>query len=475
MLFNSYIYVLFFTGVLAAYWLLPHRAQNRLLLVASLVFYGTWNWKFLGLLFLSTGLDYVSALRIERGAAAHRKKWLLASLIGNLSILGIFKYYNFFAENVSALFAALGWQASWPLLNIILPVGISFYTFQTMGYTIDVYRGKFKAVTSPAELALFVSFFPQLVAGPIERASDLIPQIRQPRCFNREQFGLGFHLFMWGLFKKVFAADNLGRYIDQTLATPFDAGGAALYWAYLVFSVQIYADFAGYSDMARGTAKMLGFELTVNFRMPNFATTQVNVWARWHLTLTRWVRDYVYIPLGGNQVGSARTTLNRYISMGLIGLWHGANWHFLFWGWLNATWMTLEYAIGPYVRRVIHPATRAGKAFWMLVSWQIFQHIRIMNNGLFRYDNVGVVVEHYRRILTWEPGPVPFTFVFWLEKIGMYLVPLLLLEGYLFVRNDAKALWNSPWPVRAALYFAFFYLMTLYAHDGAQPFYYFQF
>ena len=334
MLFNTTTFLQFFLAFLFGYYLCRNKlaARNALIVASSYLFYGWWDYRFLVLLFFSTLLDYIAARRIETTTHPRaRTLWLLASITGNLGILGFFKYWNFFAESTAALCSSVGWTLHPFTLNIILPVGISFYTFQTMSYTIDVYRRRITAETNLITFASFVSFFPQLVAGPIERATSLLPQFRETRTITQADIETGIWLMAWGLFKKVVVADNLAPLVDQIFSgTP--AGGAVVTLGTLAFAMQIYGDFSGYSDIARGLARLLGFHLMVNFRTPYFAADLRDFWSRWHISLSTWLRDYLYIPLGGSRAGPARTATNLMITMTLGGLWHGAAVPFLLWG-----------------------------------------------------------------------------------------------------------------------------------------------
>jgi len=302
-----------------------------MLLVASYFFYGWWDWRFLFLIFISTLTDFVCGIKIHESDGIRKKKFVIISVVINLGILGFFKYWNFFSDSLGSLLSQLGLHPGFPTLHIILPVGISFYTFQTMTYSIDIYRGKLSPTYSFMDFALFVSFFPQLVAGPIERAGNLLPQIEGKRNFDQGRFLRGIELFFWGLFKKVFVADNLGIMVDRIYGNP-ESTGMEYVIATWAFAFQIYGDFSGYTDMARGTAKCLGIELMHNFKQPYFAVNPSDLWRRWHISLSSWLRDYLYIPLGGNRKGKIRTYINLMITMLLGGLWHGAAWNFVIWG-----------------------------------------------------------------------------------------------------------------------------------------------
>jgi len=336
MLFNSLQFGIFFIIVFTLYLALKHRLQNRLLLVASYVFYGCWDWRFLSLIWISTIIDYVCGLKLDQSQNQHlRKRFLMISIVANLGMLGVFKYFNFFADSFRDLASTVGWQVDPVTLSVVLPVGISFYTFQTMSYTIDVYRREMKATNQFWDYALYVAFFPQLVAGPIERAKRLLPQVLSPRKLEWEKIKSGLVLFGWGLFKKVVIADNMARIVNAVYSQGEGVAGSHVWIATYAFAVQIYADFSGYSDMARGLAKMLGFDLMVNFNLPYFAKNPSDFWRRWHISLSTWLRDYLYIPLGGNRKGRFKTSLNMMITMVLGGLWHGAAWTFVIWGFLH--------------------------------------------------------------------------------------------------------------------------------------------
>ena len=339
MIFHSLDFVVFFLAVVAIYWCLPHRAQNVLLLVASYFFYGYIHPWFLALIATTTVVDYWAA----RGMAAQpaRKRWFLgASLAVNLGMLGFFKYFNFFLDNVTALLHAAGLATSRPALAIILPVGISFYTFQELTYTIDVYRGRLQARTSLLDVATFVAFFPQLVAGPIERAGRLLPQVERPRTFSWPLARDAMFLILWGYFKKLVIADNVGVIANKVFS--LGAPGFTVLWAgVFAFGIQIFADFSAYSDIARGTAQWLGFDLMKNFDQPYLARGVADFWHRWHISLSSWFRDYVYIPLGGSRVGRAGQARNLMATFLLSGFWHGASWNYLLWGGFHGSLLVM--------------------------------------------------------------------------------------------------------------------------------------
>jgi len=340
MLFNSLEFALFLPLVFVFYWLTTNRnikAQNTLLLVASYFFYGWWDVRFLLLILLSSSVDFFIGQRLSNTKDQEiRKYWLWVSLFINLGILGVFKYYNFFAESFADAFTIFGATLQPTRLAIILPVGISFYTFQTLSYTIDVYRKKLKPTDDPLAFFAYVSFFPQLVAGPIERATSLLPQFSQKRNFDYHNATRGVVQIIWGLFKKVVIADNCAFIVQQIFTDYADYSGSTLVLGALFFAFQIYGDFSGYSDIAIGTARLFGFELKTNFSYPYFSRDVAEFWRRWHISLSSWFRDYLYIPLGGNRGNKIQTIRNILIVFLVSGFWHGANWTFIFWGLLHA-------------------------------------------------------------------------------------------------------------------------------------------
>ncbi len=338
MLFNSLEFVLFFAVVYGLYIVLTHRYQNALLLIASYFFYGWWDWRFLSLIAISTVVDYICGLKIAaESRPRQRKAWLTLSVVSNLGILGFFKYFNFFAENVDRILNVMGMSADWPVTTILLPMGISFYTFQTMSYTIDVYRGKLKPTRNFLNFAVFVSYFPQLVAGPIERASKLLPQVEQPRNIRYQQIRDGFRLILLGYVLKLIVAENMAPFTKELFNSPEDHHGLNVLFGLYAAAFQIYGDFAGYTNIARGISKLMGIELMRNFNQPYFAVNPSDFWGRWHISLSTWLRDYLYIPLGGNRGGKAMMYRNLMITMVLGGLWHGAALTFLLWGFFHGT------------------------------------------------------------------------------------------------------------------------------------------
>ena len=351
MLFNSLEYILFLPTVFILHWFIFNKnpkLQNVLILVASYIFYGWWDWRFLSLIFLSTVADYFVGLKIyDSQDDKVRKSYLWVSILFNLSLLGFFKYFNFFIDSWIDLLGSFGYeQKSVWTLNVILPVGISFYTFQTMSYSLDIYYKKLKPTKDFISFASFVSFFPQLVAGPIERASNLLPQILTRRVFKYEQGVQGLRLILWGMFKKVVIADSLGIRVDRIFENYQSMDGSVLLLGLVYFSFQIYCDFSGYSDIAIGTAKLFGIELMSNFKFPYFSRDIGEFWRRWHISLSSWFRDYLYIPLGGSKGGKWKSIKNIFIIFIVSGFWHGANWTFILWGLTHALLYIPLFLIG---------------------------------------------------------------------------------------------------------------------------------
>ncbi|MEW4924992.1 MBOAT family O-acyltransferase [Algibacter sp. 2305UL17-15] len=338
MLFNSIDFAIFLPIVFSMYWLIKnYKLQNLLIILASYIFYGWWDWRFLSLIIFSTLVDYFVGLKISKEKnEVNRKFFLWGSILVNLGFLGFFKYYNFFIDNFTTAFSFFGSNISPTSLNIILPVGISFYTFQTLSYTIDVYKNKIKPTEDFFAFAAFVSFFPQLVAGPIERASNLLPQFYKKRSFKYDKAVDGMRQILWGLFKKIVIADNCAQLANEIFQNHSDLNGSTLVLGALFFTFQIYGDFSGYSDIAIGTARLFGFNLMQNFAFPYFSRDIGEFWRRWHISLSSWFRDYVYIPLGGSRGGTWVTIRNIFIIFLVSAFWHGANWTFLAWGFLNA-------------------------------------------------------------------------------------------------------------------------------------------
>ena len=370
--FVSTTFLQFFGVFLLLYVLVVRRrtARNVLILAASYFFYGCWDWRFLSLLIFSTLVDYGVAIRLEAtDRPAARRGWVGISLAVNLGLLGFFKYAGFFADSLSILAARVGWHLDSFSLDVVLPVGISFYTFQTLSYTLDVYRRRLPAERDILCFAAYVAFFPQLVAGPIERATNLLPQFRATRRVTWSDAGEGWGLVLRGFFKKVVIADQLAPVVELAFGTP--SGPLPLALGTVAFGLQIYGDFSGYSDIARGIARWLGFDLMVNFRQPYFATSLRDFWSRWHISLSTWLRDYLYIPLGGNRGGTARTLRNLLLTMALGGLWHGAAWTFVVWGLWHGLGLAVSRLAGE--RRLPVPLAWLATQLFVLAGWTLFR------------------------------------------------------------------------------------------------------
>jgi len=402
MLFNSVAFALFLPVSLAIYWLLrtPKR-QNAFLVAASIFFYGWWDWRFVSLILLSAATDYVCALAIERRRerGGTGRFWLGASLAINLGMLGVFKYYDFFVASAADLWRVLGWRPD--LLHVVLPIGISFYTFQTLSYTIDVYRGRFEARRSLVDVVAYVSFFPQLVAGPIERAASLLPQMERPRSLTPDGLRLGLMLMLTGFVKKLVIADGIAPVVDWYYAAA-GAGGPVhpehTLLACYAFMFQIYGDFAGYSDIARGAARLMGFDLVVNFRQPFFAPRYAEILNRWHISLSTWLRDYLFVPLGGSRHGRARTLFNLALVMLIAGLWHGASWTFAAWGAMVGTLLVADHLIGgPPVSEWSVP----GRVFGCVLTFSLWG----LGAIFFRGESIDV---SWRMVESLAVGPLPF-------------------------------------------------------------------
>ena len=475
MLFNTPQYFFFFCFTLLAYYALPHRKQNLLLLALSYVFYGSWDWRFLSLLWLSTVIDYVAGLKIHRARELQRPRAMRAALLlsvgGQLIILGFFKYYNFFADSLMAMLDRFGMHPSLPLLHVVLPVGISFYTFQTMSYTIDIYRGAFTPTRNFVDFALSVAFFPHLVAGPIQRARSLIVQIERPRIVTCDYWERGLTLFAIGLIRKVAIADPAGALADAYFANPAAYTSVPLACGLFLYGFQIYNDFAGYSEMARGSANLMGFDLMRNFRHPYFARNISDFWQRWHISLSTWLRDYLYIPLGGNRRGPVRTRVNLMITMLLGGLWHGASWNFVIWGGLHGTYLVGYHSWREWrARHGITGDSREASALGAVAS-AIGVYVLVTFTWLFfRSHDMATTSAYLAGLFSFQPGGEGA------------IVPVLVLALMTMCIDVPQALSENEhmlveWrpAVRAAFVAAGLLLLLLSGNVGNEPFIYFQF
>jgi len=470
MVFNSLNFLVFFLVVYSLYLALPRRGQNVLLLVSSYFFYGCWDWRFLSLIFISTVIDYAMGLAIDQAEENHRRRKiaLLISVCTNLGILGFFKYFNFFSENLVVLLQQMGITAPVRHLNIILPVGISFYTFQTMSYTLDIYRRQMRPTRSFLDFATFVAFFPQLVAGPIERASRLLPQIQNSRIITREGVKSGVWLIFWGLFKKCVIADNLAVIVDGAFSGGSPTGAVSLMATY-AFAFQIFCDFSGYSNIARGLARCMGIELMVNFNNPYFALNPKDFWGRWHISLSTWLRDYLYIPLGGSQRGRRRTYINLVLTMLLGGLWHGAAWTFIVWGALHGLFLIIYHA---WAERFSPRGTvDSGRLLWLRRVWMF--HLVCLGWLFFRADSMGQAGSMLRGVFTnfaWNVDAANM-----LVSLILFCLPLWLVQGLQIKSDDLAAPLKLSLFPQVLLYTVMILMFLALGNTGGGAFIYFQF
>jgi D-alanyl-lipoteichoic acid acyltransferase DltB (MBOAT superfamily) len=466
-LFNSFIFLAFFAAFYPVHLLLQrfHRAQNYWLLAGGYVFYGYWDLRFLALLIGSTTADFFIGRAIGRTERPGARRWLLvASLIVNLGVLGFFKYFNFFEANFVALLRSVGIAADPITLSIVLPVGVSFYTFQSIGYIIDVYRGHVAPIRRLDDYALFVAFFPQLMAGPIERAGHLIPQVMGPRRIEAAQVQAGLALLLLGYFKKVVVADHVAAIADAVFNGHEQYRGMDLTVAALAFTVQIYADFSGYSDIARGLAKLLGFDLMVNFKLPYFAASPSEFWQRWHVSLSTWLRDYLYIPLGGNRGGELRTIRNLILTMLLGGLWHGAAWNFVLWGGFHGVLLVLYRWFDRGAQRsAVLPVRvlRIALMFCLTVfGWVLFRATSFEQIAYFA-SHAGI-----------ERSADTLRFA---QILLACALPLFAIETLQHLRRDLLALTKLWLPVRVGVFSALLVAIAIFAVREQTEFIYFQF
>lgn len=476
MFFDTPVYFVFLAMVVIAYWRLPFRAQNVMLLLASYFFYGWWDWRFLGLMLISTVVDHFIAHRIAASQRpASRRSLLFLSLVLNFGFLGFFKYFNFFSDSFVTLLQSVGVSASNAhFLKILLPPGISFYTFQAVAYIVDVYFKKIEPADSIVDYALFISLFPHLIAGPIQRPGHLLPQVQRPRTFDPANFFDGVLLIISGLFRKCVVADNCalianaafdGRLGPQGLATGL-LGTYAFAW-------QIYGDFSGYSDMARGSAQLMGFHFMVNFRQPYLATSIRDFWRRWHISLSTWLRDYLYIPLGGSRHGEGRTYRNLFVTMLLGGLWHGANWTFVLWGAVHGGWLALERLVQSL--RGLSPDDSAEQAGNPLSVWfkRIFIfHLVCLTWVFFRAESISEAFRFLAgmRHLGWDPA-YGTAFVL----LSIFTVPLFLIDLMQNASREEYVFQFRAPVLRIATAIVFLVLVALFAAPETNAFIYFQF
>ena len=487
MLFNSFEFLLFLPIVFLFYWFVfkERKWQNFLVVVASYVFYGWWDWRFLLLIAFTSICSYASGLLIERykGKRQMQKMVSASNIVLNLAILGIFKYYNFFIENIDALFCSLGYKLDWVTLEIILPVGISFYTFQALSYTIDVYRGDIKPTRDVIEFFAYISFFPQLVAGPIERATNLLPQFQEQRHFDYAKAVDGCRQMLWGFFKKMVIADNCAAAVNQIWADYSDKTGLVLLVGAILFTFQIYCDFSGYSDIAIGCARLFGFNLMRNFNVPYFSRSIPEFWRRWHISLTTWFRDYIYFPLGGSRCGKWKIIRNVFIVWSISGLWHGANWTFVCWGLFHATLLAIYNLFGintKYQHVVAHgrllPNTK--EALQMLLTFSL----AVVGWIIFRAESMSDAVGYISSMFDSSTFSISETIG---QLKGLQLTKILpalcIMVGCEWLQRDKQHPLQFPNVklftyriIRWGIYYAILLFTVMYAGSN-QTFIYFQF
>ena len=482
MLFNSIDFAIFLPIVFSLYWFVfkSIKSQNVLIVISSYIFYGWWDWRFLSLILFSTIVDYFVGVKLKNENIEQKRKFLLSlSVLTNLGFLGFFKYYNFFLQNFVDAFSFFGFSVSSNSLNIILPVGISFYTFQTLSYTIDVYRKKLAPTTDFISFSAFVCFFPQLVAGPIERATHLLPQFYKSRLFNYEKAVDGMRQILWGLFKKVVIADNCAIYANDIFNNYLEYSGSTLVVGAIFFTFQIYCDFSGYSDIAIGTSRLFGFDLRQNFAFPYFSRNIAEFWRRWHISLSSWFRDYLYIPLGGSKVDLKLRIRNVFIIFIVSGFWHGANWTFIIWGTLNALYflpvMILNknrkyldvVADGKYI-----PTLKELLQMFMTFMLTVFAWI------FFRSENLTQAILIINEIFSSSF----FTFPEFGNKRDILFVLLLVISMFVaeWYNKDSKYgiekfLLNKNRLMRWSFYCLIIVIIFIFKNDADNEFIYFQF
>ena len=483
MLFNSLDFAIFLPIVFVLYWFVTNRnlkLQNALIVIASYVFYGWWDWRFLSLIVFSTLVDYTVGRTLRKEERTSRRKLLLmTSILVNLGFLGFFKYYNFFLENFITAFSFLGRDIQANSLNIILPVGISFYTFQTLSYTIDVYKRKLEPTNDFIAFSAFVSFFPQLVAGPIERATNLLPQFYKKRVFEYDKAVDGMRQILWGLFKKVVIADNCAVFANQIFENSADMNGSTLVLGALFFTFQIYGDFSGYSDIAIGTSRLFGFNLMQNFAFPYFSRDIAEFWRRWHISLSTWFRDYLYIPLGGSRGGTWMKVRNTFIIFIVSGFWHGANWTFIVWCALNAVYF-LPLLLTKNNRKNLDviaegrffPSIREFSMMLLTFGLTVFAWI------FFRAESLGHAVSYIGGIFSSSLFEVPSVPI--MKKafsIVMLLINFVIVEWQGRFNNYAiENIRNIHFGfVRWGLYAVLVFFLFMFKITNETPFIYFQF
>jgi len=481
MLFNSFQFLLFFVVVWLLVMVTRGTTRKIILLVASYYFYMCWSTRYIFVIWGITVIDYMAGLQIEKAEQlARRRLYLGVSLFCNLSLLVFFKYFNFLTGSVRSASHLFGLQYDPPLLAIILPVGLSFHTFQAMSYTIEVYRRRVPAEKNLLEYALYIAFFPQMVAGPIERPYELLPQFHREPKVTLAGVRSGMVQAGWGLFKKMVLADNVADFVGLVYGTPRHYDGAALLLATLLFSIQIYCDFSGYTDIALGIARMMGYELRINFMQPYFSRSVGEFWRRWHISLSTWFRDYVYIPLGGNRVKLSRHYLNLMLTFVISGLWHGANWTFVIWGFLHGLYLIVAQATAPYAARCaqmlgLHRVPRLTAAFKTLLTFSLVTFAWI----LFRANSVrdswfiaghllplGRIDPLLLKVGGFSRATAPY--------LALSILAMFVIEWWIAHPSHVPRLWARP-AFRALAYNACVYAIAFFGFFGHRDFIYFQF
>ena len=476
MVFTSLTFLVFYVIVFALYWPLTKDWQNRLIVISGLIFYGWWDWRFAILLLITTGIDYLVGLALEREAdQAKRRAWLILSLVTNLGVLGFFKYFNFFSDSFVRFTGLFGIHPSTFMLTIILPMGISFYTFQALSYTIDVYHRELETVHDPVRYFGFILFFPHLVAGPIVRAKDLLGQFTRRRVFNPDTAPDALRQILWGLFIKVVIADNLAVVVSDSYEHVATASGWQLLYATVCFAVQIYGDFAGYTHIAIGCARLLGIELMRNFAYPYFSRSIPEFWGRWHISLTTWFRHYLYVSLGGNQVPFERWLLNILIVFVVSGFWHGANWTFVVWGALHGVLYLIYVVWWPESRRMAAQPPGGPSlvpSIATLLQITLTFALTCLAWVFFRAATVGESLTILKKIAVDVTTTAPSLMY---KQAAIWILLLFAVEWIQRAHANPLHLERFPRPLRWSLYYAFAVIIFLFAPIHYAPFIYFQF